>query len=167
MLTDAKAEAHWSELAGDDASQANKALWRFVDDPRHAIPFLKGLLKPAVAATPNIIGPLIDSLDSNQFQQRESSKKKLAALGESAEPALRLALKANPSLETRKRLETLLDALDPARPLRGEALRGVRAVQILERIGTSEARRILERLAQGLESASVTRAAKDALARCK
>jgi hypothetical protein len=47
----------------------------------------------------------------------------------------------------------------------GEALRGVRAVQILQAIGNSEARAILERLAQGLGSASLTRAAKESLAR--
>ncbi len=40
-------------------------------------------------------------------------------------------------------------------------------MQILERIGTPEATRLLERLAQGLESASVTRAAKDALGATK
>jgi hypothetical protein len=61
----------------------------------------------------------------------------------------------------------LLEALDPGRPLRGEPLRGVRAVQILERIGTPDAKSLIERLAQGLESASVTGAAKAGLGRYK
>jgi hypothetical protein len=78
---------------------------------------------------------------------------------------LREALKAKPSLEKKRRLEALLAALTPGGPLMGEPLRGVRAVQVLERIKSSEARKHLEALAGGLESAALTRAAKETLAR--
>jgi RNA polymerase sigma factor (sigma-70 family) len=53
----------------------------------------------------------------------------------------------------------------PSELLTGEALRGLRGVQVLERIGSPEARDTLERLAGGRESAGLTRAAKEALAR--
>ena len=74
-------------------------------------------------------------------------------------------MKGEPSLEMRRRLEALLEKLNPSGPFKGEALRGMRGVQILESLATPESRRILERLAQGMESASLTRAAKESLVR--
>jgi hypothetical protein len=87
----------------------------------------------------------------------------LAALGERARPALRAALKAGGSLERRRRIEQLLGALDAGAS--GEALRSVRAVEVLEGIGSSEARQVLAALADGLPSARLTREARAALQR--
>ncbi len=120
---------------------------------------------PTVATLPEIVRPLLSDLDSDKFQNRETARKKLDDLGEPAEPALRAVLNANPSLETRRRLEALLERLNHSGSFKGEALCGKRAVQILERIGTPDARSILVRLGQGLESANLTRAAKESLAR--
>jgi hypothetical protein len=64
----------------------------------------------------------------------------------------------------RGRLEAAPDA---AEPQTGELLRGLRVVQVLERIGSPEARSVLEGLAGGTESARLTRAAKEALERMK
>ena len=165
MLTVAEAESLWADLTRSDAAPANAAIWRLVDDPGRAIPLLKTRLQAVVAPAPEVIQPLIADLNSDQFPRRDAAKLTLLKMGESTEPALRAALKANPSLEMRKRLESLLERLNPSGPLEGEVLRGVRAVQVLEQIGTPEARTILERLGQGLESASLTRAAKESLAR--
>src|SRR5205823_3131596 len=104
-------------------------------------------------------------LDSDQFRVRQAAEQKLRALGELAESALRAALKAGPSLERRRRIEAVLTILDPTGTVHGELLRELRAVQVLERIGSPEARRVLEALAQGVESARLTRAAKGAVTR--
>jgi hypothetical protein len=87
----------------------------------------------------------------------------LEALKDEARPALRRALADNPSAEVRKRLEELLSR--PALLPPGEALRRVRAVEVLERLGTPEARRLLGALAGGEPEARLTREAQAALRR--
>ena len=62
----------------------------------------------------------------------------------------------------RTRLKAILEA--PAVPS-DETLRTLRAIQVLERIGTDEAREVLKKLATGAEAARETLEAKDALAR--
>jgi len=89
--------------------------------------------------------------------------KELEALGPLAEASLRKALAGQPSLETRRHLETLLDRFDPARS--AEGLRMLRALEVLERVGTTEARRVLEAWAGGAAEATLTREAKAALDR--
>ena len=52
---------------------------------------------------------------------------------------LREALAKNPTLEVRRRLELVQASFTLPLPA-GEALRGIRAVAVLERIGTPQAR---------------------------
>jgi hypothetical protein len=87
----------------------------------------------------------------------------LAKLGESAEPALRRALAGKPALEVRRRIEQLLDALEPTKL--PERLRLVRAVAALEYSNTPEAREVLAALAQRPADTLLTREAKTALQR--
>jgi hypothetical protein len=103
-------------------------------------------------------------LASDEFAVREKATKELKRLGKAAEPALREALGKGPSLEVRKRAEEILEAIKNAAP-EPEALRGPRAVEVLERAGTAEARKVLEALAGGDPEAALTREAKGALQR--
>jgi hypothetical protein len=50
---------------------------------------------------------------------------------------------------------------------KGETLQRVRGIAVLEKIGTPEARRVLERLASGFDGARETRDAKASLLRLK
>jgi hypothetical protein len=71
----------------------------------------------------------------------------LHELGDRAEPALRQALAAQPGPETRRRIEHLLAGLDwNTSPQRWRVLR---ALGVLEQVGTPEARRVLAKLAAG------------------
>jgi hypothetical protein len=88
----------------------------------------------------------------------------LRRLGEHAEPALRAALAAEPSLEARKRIEELREGIRALRT-RPEHLRELRAVEILEQIGTSSARLLLRTVAEGSQAARLTREAKASLDR--
>ena len=72
-----------------------------------------------------------------------------------AEPLLRRALK-EPDLETRLRVQNILSKL---RSPSGRALQALRAVEVLERIATPDARRLLARLARGEPQARLTREA--------
>jgi hypothetical protein len=82
-----------------------------------------------------------------------------------AESALRKALEEKPSLEKRRRVEALLDCLVCQTEMTPDAPRQLRAIQVLEQIGSSEARQILSSLAEGAPAAPATRDAAAALAR--
>ena len=100
----------WSDLRGDDAAVAYRAIWRMTAAPERVVPFLAGRLKAV--------------------EVDDSTK------------------------------DTTLGPIAS-----GETLRRLRAIAVLEKIGTPEARQILERLASGLEGARETRDAKATLRR--
>jgi WD40 repeat protein len=158
-------ESLWQELADADAAKAWRAVWRLADAPHDALAFLRGRMKPVRIAAADLTRKLLADLDSDSFEVREAAGKQLEELGRRAEPALRAALKAKPSLEQRRRIEDLIAALPilPSPPA-PEELRQLRALIVLERIGTPEARRLLEEAAKGPESARLTRQARGALA---
>ena len=106
-----------------------------------------------------MVAKLLSDLDSEQFAIRQSATKTLDDLGEVAESAVHKALEGNPSLETRKRLEQFLDKR------KKEMIQKLRAIEALEQIGTSEARLILQTIAQGSPNPRVSQAASGALDR--
>jgi truncated hemoglobin YjbI len=63
----------------------------------------------------------------------------------------------------RRRLESLLDSVEG--PGEAEWLRDVRALEVLEHIGTPEARQVLKVLAEGAPEARLTQEAKASLER--
>jgi hypothetical protein len=130
------------------------------------VPFLAKLMRPqAASADPHTIAALVGDLDSNQFTVREKAMQALEKLGKVAEPALRTALAARqPSLEIRRRMERILEKLEG--PVTApERLRELRALEVLEQIGSAEARQLLETLAQGAADAPLTQEARTALRR--
>ena len=103
---------------------------------------------------------------SADFKERDQSNSELLKIGELAIPAIDKALTGNPSLETLRRLEALRNQSDPTSLiLQGDRLRAYRAVEVLERIGTPEARRLLTSYAKGAPGALLTTAAEAALKR--
>jgi WD40 repeat protein len=154
----------WQALADKDASRAFTAMGDFAAAPQDAVAFLKERLKPAAAIDGKRLAALIGRLDDAQYKVREKATGELLQIGEQAVPALDKALAANPSLETRKRLEILRDQLT-GRLLQGERLRAFRAVEVLEIIGTPQAREVLQALAAGAPGSLVTTSAQGALKR--
>jgi hypothetical protein len=154
-----KLEALWSDLAGD-ARNAHRAVRTLAETPAQTVPFLGDHLRPVMVDGQRIERLLAD-LDGNEFAAREAADRELTELGDRAEPMLRRALEGKPSLELRRRLQAILAG--PKR-LSADSLRTLRAIAILERIDTPEARRILEKLSNGAASRE-TREAKVALQR--
>lgn len=107
------------------------------------------------------IEKLIADLDNERYEVREAASRKLPQMRCAVEPSLRRVLADKPSLELRRRVENILT--EPKHPA-AEKLRMRRAIAVLERIGTPEARRILEKLAGGAASPE-TREAQRALQR--
>jgi WD40 repeat protein len=155
-------DGRWADLAGD-APKAYRAVWTLAALPDQAVPFLKERLHSVPAAKPEHIRRLIADLDADDFDRREAATKELAALGDQAKAPLRKALDETTSAEARKRITPLLKALDEWVVSDPETLRALRAVWVLQRIGTPEARAVLEKLAQGAPEARQTQEAKAAL----
>jgi hypothetical protein len=156
----------WRDLARSDAAQAHQLIWALVAVPRLAVPFLDEHLNPASSGGVDArrITTLIAQLDDDAFVVREQAMVELEKLGAPAEAALRKILHGEPSLEVRRRAERLLEKLEE-RATTPEALRVLRALEALERIGTPEARQVLVKLARGAPEAALTLDAKRALDR--
>ncbi len=157
-------EALWADLAKPDAAPAYDALRGLLAAPGEATAFLKDRLAPAAAPDAQKVARLVAALDSASFEAREEATRELERLGEAALPALRRARSEGPSAEARRRAAGLVGKLDGLTPP-GEALRAVRAVEVLERVGSAEAWRLLAQLAKGAPEARLTREAKAALGR--
>jgi RNA polymerase sigma factor (sigma-70 family) len=153
----------WADLAGEDARRAYGAVCGLAAGPPHALRLFRDRLRPTTEAPPAKLRPLIAELDSPQFERREAARRQLTAFGEAAAPALRAALQAGPSAEQRRRIEQILGALRGPPP--SGALRHLRAVEVLERIGSAEAHEVLAKLANGVPEARLTREAKATLER--
>ncbi len=137
----------WKTLIDGDVTKAHEAIGALVLAPDQSIPFLQGCLKFAVAADVAKIQNCIAELDSDSFTVRQKAAQELVKTGDQVQPAIQKALQGSPSLEIRRRLEQILKNLaDIPGP---ETIRTIRAIMALERIGTPEARTVLEELARG------------------
>jgi RNA polymerase sigma factor (sigma-70 family) len=163
-LADRDLEARWADLAGADAARADQAIQDLSASGGQSLPYLRNHLQPASAPGAQRVERLIADLGSGRFTEREQAMQRLEQLGCLAEPALRQALAARPALEVRRRIEQLLDNLD--RPITdAETLRALRAIEVLERMGSADARKILHRLADGAPAARTTQEGRAALRR--
>ena len=158
-LTPERLSALWDDLAEADAGKAYRAGWRLASDPEASVALLRKRLRPAEVDA-EAVAKVLAVLDSNDFDEREAASRQLAAFGELAGPAVRKALEAKPSLEASRRLVELADKLDGPVAIPEQA-RALRFVEVLEHVGSAEARWLLDDLAKGVP-ARLTRDAKSA-----
>jgi RNA polymerase sigma factor (sigma-70 family) len=156
-------EALWNDLAGDDAARAYDAICALGTSAK-TISYFKDRLRPAAPPDADKINRLIADLDSEQFAVRKKAGEELLKTEPTAAPLIQNALEGDLSPEARKRLQDVLARLT-APTASGETLRSLRAIEVLEMIGTPEARTVLERVAQGTPGAAATIAAKESLKR--
>jgi WD40 repeat protein len=161
-LEEKRLQALWDDL-GDDADKAYRALGALVAAPGSAVPWLRDKVKPVVVDDKRL-ARLIADLESDQFKVRERATEGLRELGERALPALKELLAGKPGLETRRRAEQLVAALERQELSPGQ-LRLLRALEALERMNTAEARQVLQTLAKGAPGSVLTREARAALQR--
>jgi len=157
-------EAHWTDLAGDDAGNAHTAIGALTSASQQSVPFLQDRLSPVAKVDSNRIQKLIEDLDSEKYSVRQAAMKHLKKEDVQAGIFIQKALKGTVSLETRRRLGQILDNLNVPGP---ETLRTIRAIMALERIGTPEAQEVLETLTNGATGARATEEAKASLERLK
>jgi RNA polymerase sigma factor (sigma-70 family) len=156
--------AWWEALAGADAGAAYTAAWGLASDPDGAAAFLGKQLRPVTRGDAARVRRLIEELSHEEFDTRERAEGELARMGDAVAAELRRALVPEKSPEARRRLQSLVDALEL--PLAsGKQLQALRAVEALEYMGTQEAREVLRRLAEGTPAARLTREARASLGR--
>ena len=160
-------EKLWERLAGEDAPKAYEAIWALAAAGGKTAAMLKERLKPVRGddAQARRIKKLIADLDDARYAVREAASKQLGELGDLSAPALRDALARTTSEEVAARIREILRALPTPKVDTPEGRRSVRAIQVLELIGTDQAREVLKALAGGAELARLTRDAKGALRR--
>jgi hypothetical protein len=157
-------ERLWEALRGPDAAAAYRAMWQMSASSTEARPWLEKRLRPFLAEAPRI-RRLVAALDADDFARRQAATRELASLGEWAEEALCQAEAGNLSLELRQRARQLLEPLRRRGWVIGDAdmLAVLRSVQVLERMGTPEARRVLREVADNAPLSRQAQAARAAL----
>jgi hypothetical protein len=161
-LDDKELKRLWTDLAGD-APTAEAAGAALAAASVQAVALIKERVGPATEVPAERLRRLLADLDSPQFTARDAAVRELEKLGDRAEPALRRALEGKPSLEVRRRIESVLSSLRLVR--QPELLRGLRAIRVLEQVGTPVARQVLQALADGTPEARLTQEAKASLQR--
>jgi WD40 repeat protein len=156
----------WTDLASTDAAGAFAALRELSASSEQAVALIRQRVHPASAPNAERLARLLMDLHSDRFEVRRQAESDLEGLGELAEAALRQALADGPPLDLRKRLERLLENLSVPVHRAGQ-LRDLRAVELLELIGSAEARQMLDALAGGMRGARLTREAAGAMQRLR
>lgn len=165
-LTPAQLEAFWPELGSDDATKAYRALWALAAVPVQAVALIKTRLHLLLSGNSQRIPYLIADLNHDRLGTREKATLELERIGALCEPALRAALKKQPSTEARRRLERILEKIESPVPS-PDTLHALRAVEVLEIIATAEAKQQLESLARATPANRLTQDARIALDRLK
>jgi WD40 repeat protein len=149
----------WRSLA-ETPDKAYPAVWEMLEHPSQSVPFLKDKIPPIQPVDEKRVRELLARLDADSFAEREEASRQLLALGDQFLPMLRQALEDHPTLEMRKRLESILETLGrgPSR----EQLRLLRALAVLEWSDSAESGEHLRRLAEGTPQAALTKAARAA-----
>ncbi len=153
--------ARWGDLTGPDAGKAFDAQWALASSPKEVTPFLAKKLTPVPAADGERVDSLLRDLDSDDFGTRESAYARLQELRDTAVPALQRTLARSRSIEVKRRIEQLVKERAAAE------VASLRALKVLEAIGTPAAQEQLRALARGATAARLTVEAHAALRRLR
>src|SRR5262249_35807194 len=147
-----------------NGKRAGDAMAFLLGVPDQSVAFLKDRLHPAEAVDEKRLAQMLADLNAEGFETREAASRQLALLGEQVEAKLGQTLKEHASVEVARRVKEVLENLEGGLlPL--ETRRALRAVEVLEQLGTPEAVRSLKVLAKGAPEARQTCDVKRALGR--
>jgi hypothetical protein len=154
----------WQRLRDPGAARSGEAMQELVHRPDIALSLFRkhrdllSLRAPSAAR----LKELLALLDAEKQADRKAALRELYRVRRLVEPQLRQALAAKPSVEVQHSLARLLADLPRLTP---DEVFHVRCVEVLERIGTPAARKMLRELAAGPSSAILTREVSTALRR--
>jgi WD40 repeat protein len=154
----------WETLADPDPAKAAKAVDDLSRDPAAAVRVLGPRVQPVRKPDADTLRKLIDELKDPDYRTREAAQKRLSEIRDLAADELAAVAKESSSAEQLERVNQLLVRMRAAEtaPTR---VRLFRAVEILERAGTADARRVLVTLSSGASESAISREAKLAVTR--
>jgi hypothetical protein len=160
-------DALWTALGDADPAKAYDAVCTLSALPDDTATLVRSRLLADLDRVAKQLALLVADLDHPRFAKREKAMTALRGWGESAEPALRHALKSPSSDETRRRLEAVLAGLHKGEVprLSPAQLHAARAIEALEHAGTHAAREALRRLAAVVSETWLVQEARAALGR--
>jgi WD40 repeat protein len=158
-------DAWFTQMAGTDAKRAFQGMIQLARARKQTVKLLEEKIAPAKKPDTGekTVKQWIQDLGSGQFAVRTKANLMLQKIGPAAEPELRQANANANDIETRRRIEELLDRLALHEWTAAEVMHA-RAVEVLETIGTPEARATLTRWTTGDPAAILTLEARKALA---
>jgi RNA polymerase sigma factor (sigma-70 family) len=156
--------SEWEQLGDPDPEKAWPAMGKLAGTPTEALDLIGRQLRPVPNMAAESLDRILRNLDADQFEDREAAAKELDRLGALAVPRVKAHLARGPSAEVKRRLESFLADYERS-DLSPAELRSLRAVEVLEAVGTEPARKLLAELAGGEPSAPLTREAAGAVDR--
>ena len=145
--TEAEWAGLWADLGGSPRAAA-RTRSAFLDDPAVTLRWLDAHLRPLERPTDYDIDLWLAKLAHPRYGEREEATRQLVRHFDVAGPAVTGLLAATKSPEVEHRLRMVIDRHANLGG-DGEVVRLVRAVAILERIDSADARKLLLRLARG------------------
>jgi hypothetical protein len=158
----------WEALDSLDGPAAYRATSSMTSDPVAAVAAVRSGFSGQAEAKARVKRWMTE-LDHDEFRVREAARRNLIKAGLRSSVAINDPARKKLGPEGEERIRQVLDELDqqglrvPESGLYGEPLRLVRAVRVLEMIGTKEARATIEEMARGPADDRVTKEARAAL----
>jgi dipeptidyl aminopeptidase/acylaminoacyl peptidase len=155
----------WNDFASDDEATVYSTVQAFTARPKQAVEFLGKQLKGPAPLDADRIDKLLRDLDNDDFETREKAQQELQNGGELVEKALKkIAMEKKLPIEAERRVAEVLQVY-AGRSVYIEQRCQRGALEVLERLGTPEAKKVLQTFADGPADAFLTREAKASLDR--
>jgi hypothetical protein len=142
----------WKDLGGEPMT-GFAAVWELMGAGDKAVTLIKERLAQPAAESQSpvekqMVARLIADLDDPKYPVREKASQELLRLGPRVIPALREALASVKSEEVKGRIQDILTGVGKHGLGESDTARWVRAVRVLEMLGTNQAKDLLATLAR-------------------
>jgi WD40 repeat protein len=138
----------YNDLKSSDAERAYRATWTLADHPKESVPLLNHRLHLATPLAAGRLTRLVADLGDTEYLVQQKAAAELEEMGPAVVPFLRKTLAETSDLPVRSRLEEVLANVQ-TRTIDRRRLLIERALGVLERAATPQAREVLAKLAEG------------------
>jgi WD40 repeat protein len=161
-------DKYWDAFVSDAPTESRHNVHRLAQNSDVALKLLNAKFAAPVPKPIDVDLPaVIRKFDAPAFADRQAAIKKVKELGPRSVVALQEAIRTTESVEVRARAEELLEQMKagPKTHGAGSDLRAIRSIEVLERIGSPAAKKLLEGWAQHISNPRIANEASLALQR--